>query len=678
MNLKPALSKVDNKELLSKYEFHSLSALHGEPGAGAKIPEVCNLAEWQCCGTKKWPNIEKINAWMISSETATFMKMGGLGVVATELPEAFNATYAAQGDKITVVTPLYVGNTGRKKATLKKNIYIGAENNSVEIHKIVDINVPFVGKNRTINKFKVGVFSAKKGPVEYIFLKNRRFFTITTNYRNPDCQDGCYVLNKLGVNEVERFAFFSKAVYVLLLNLVQNNSNLNGLVCPNVLLANDWHSGALAGLTKYRTQMLKNEKSISDDVAETIYSIPVVHLAHHLGYQGWDNKNTIRLLNSLYEKSVKSILKNAKAYCQNNPRIHNALIVDGVYNQACCNFHLADRVITVSRNYCEEVSKEPDFGYDFCDLLNWRKKNGTFGGIVNGYDKRLITPNPKKVGVINNHFTGFDFGCYDENSLDVKKKNKREFILLLSKLAVDEEYRNKTLPLLNFYKFEDISDLAEHSDSIPMFCATSRLVEQKGYDIVANAIIRLYKNKKINTAPIFILGGAGDMKCFEHLMKLKDNVAEINPEAAKRIFVFRGYKDEFAYAIQLASDFYMMPCRFEPCGLTQMEAMAKGSLPVAMSTGGLVDTIEDGADGFRTLVFFGNTTQIYGSEKDGKRLKDNTNAYAEVLLKALDVFENNPKKLQQMAEAAMRKDFSWDVPNSGIHLYHKLMTTGHL
>lgn len=48
----------------------------------------------------------------------------------------------------------------------------------------------------------------------------------------------------------------------------------------------------------------------------------------------------------------------------------------------------------------------------------------------------------------------------------------------------------------------------------------------------------------------------------------------------------------------------MMPCRFEPCGLTQMEAMAKGALPIAMSTGGLVDTIEDGVDGFRTEVFF--------------------------------------------------------------------------
>lgn len=79
--------------------------------------------------------------------------------------------------------------------------------------------------------------------------------------------------------------------------------------------------------------------------------------------------------------------------------------------------------------------------------------------------------------------------------------------------------------------------------------------------------------------PIFLLGGAGDSKYFEHLTNLKDRVMEKNPKCGERIFVFRGYQDDFAYAIQMASDFYMMPSRFEPCGLTQMEAMAKGALP---------------------------------------------------------------------------------------------------
>lgn len=178
--------------------------------------------------------------------------------------------------------------------------------------------------------------------------------------------------------------------------------------------------------------------------------------------------------------------------------------------------------------------------------------------------------------------------------------------------------------------------------------------------------------------PIFILGGAGDANYFELLTKLKDKIAEINPNAAKRLFVFRGYKDEFAYAVQLASDFYLMPCRFEPCGLTQMEAMAKGALPIAMSTGGLVDTIEDGVDGFRTEVFFTEKRRVYGSNLTAQRLKNNINAYAETLQKAFEAFYRHPDKIRQMTQNAMRKDFSWNVPGGSVYKYFNLLKTGHL
>ena len=132
-----------------------------------------------------------------------------------------------------------------------------------------------------------------------------------------------------------------------------------------------------------------------------------------------------------------------------------------------------------------------------------------------------------------------------------------------------------------------------------------------------------------------LLGGCGYVEYYKILENLKDEVAKISPLAAKRIFVFRRYRDEFAYAIQLASDFYLMPSRFEPCGLTQMEAMAKGALPIATSTGGLVDTIDDGIDGFRTEVFFSKKQHVYGNNITAKRVKNNVNAYAETLNKEI-------------------------------------------
>ena len=178
---------------------------------------------------------------------------------------------------------------------------------------------------------------------------------------------------------------------------------------------------------------------------------------------------------------------------------------------------------------------------------------------------------------------------------------------------------------------------------------------------------------------IAVVSGAGDSRYFEHLTNLKDRVMRENPNCGERLFVFRGYQDDFAYAVQMASDFYMMPSRFEPCGLTQMEAMAKGALPVAMSTGGLVDTIEHGVDGFRTEVFFSsNKRRVYGSNLTAQRLKTNANAYAETLCKALETFYCHSDKIHGMTVAAMQKDFSWDVENGSIYKYRQLFKTGHL
>ncbi len=642
------------------------------------LQEIQNLAKIQCLGKTAWPQIDKINGWMVTAETATFMKWGGLGVIATELPTAFNNRFGKDGENLTVVTPLYLGNTGKKNAELKNNIYVGAEHKQIEISLVAAIDVPFIGERQTLVRHKVEVYTGNFENCNYIFLSNDRFFNIYPHKDNPPAQDGCYIMNKNGINEVERFAFFSKAVYTLLKSVTENK--IKKIPAPNVIIANDWHSGALSGLLKYfTTAQIENER-MTTELADKLKAIPVVHIAHHLGYQGWDYENTAKILNSLYEDTATMVLKNAKAIKNSNPRATNTLIVHDCYNQASCNFHLADRVVTVSKNYLEEVSKELGFGFDFRDILKIRKDHRDFFGIVNGYDKKLISPNAAKINAVNQYFGVSGFVTFDENSLEAKLQNKKEFIKLLSKISTDRDYKQKVIPLVDIYKFEDLSKTIKDASQTPIVCATSRLVEQKGYDIAAQAILNLtkkYKDSDVET-PIFILGGAGDINYFEMLTKLKDKVCEINPKIGQRVFVFHGYKDEFAYAIQLAADFYMMPSRFEPCGLTQMEAMAKGALPVAMSTGGLVDTIEDGVDGFRTEAFFSNNRRVYGNNFAGQRLKNNENAYTEALDKALSTFYTAPNLILTMKKNAMHKDFSWDVADGSVYKYHNLLQTGHL
>ncbi len=642
------------------------------------LSEIQNLSKKQCLGKNPWPEIQKINSWMISAETATFMKWGGLGMIASELPEVFNHVFGKNGEQLSVVTPMYLGDTKKKKAAFEGDVYTGTENKKIQLKKIRVITVPFAADRPALHKFKVTVYTGVFNNTNYIFLANDRFFSINPHPDNPSAQDGCYVMNEFGINEVERFAFFSKAVYELLKEIFEGK--IKDISRPNVLIANDWHSGALSGLTKYFTKAQIEAQRMSPELAEKMKALPIVHVAHHLGYQGWDYDNTSRILNSLYENTATLVFKNAKAIKNSNPRATNTLIVSDCYNQASCNFHLADRVVTVSKNYMEEVSKELGFGFDFRDILKIRKDHRNFFGIVNGYEKKLISPNREKIEGLNTYFQGFDFRVFDENSLEAKNHNKAEFIKLISKIAADPDYKKSVIPLIDIYKFEDISQSVKNPAETPIFCATSRLVEQKGYDIAAQAILKLIHEfddfKK--ELPIFVMGGAGDDTNFAILTHLKDKISQINPKAGERIFVFRGYRDQFAYAVQLASDFYLMPCRFEPCGLTQMEAMAKGALPVAMSTGGLVDTVDDGVNGFRTEVFFTEGRRVYGNNLTAKRLKNNVNAYAETLQKVLDTFYNNPQTITEMKKNAMIKNFGWDVEDGSLYKYYNLLRFGHL
>ena len=642
------------------------------------LSEIQNLSKKQCLGKNPWPEIQKINSWMISAETATFMKWGGLGMIASELPEVFNHVFGKNGEQLSVVTPMYLGDTKKKKAAFEGDVYTGTENKKIQLKKIRVITVPFAADRPALHKFKVTVYTGVFNNTNYIFLANDRFFSINPHPDNPSAQDGCYVMNEFGINEVERFAFFSKAVYELLKEIFEGK--IKDISRPNVLIANDWHSGALSGLTKYFTKAQIEAQRMSPELAEKMKALPIVHVAHHLGYQGWDYDNTSRSLNSLYENTATLVFKNAKAIKNSNPRATNTLIVSDCYNQASCNFHLADRVVTVSKNYMEEVSKELGFGFDFRDILKIRKDHRNFFGIVNGYEKKLISPNKEKIEGLNTYFQGFDFRVFDENSLEAKNHNKAEFIKLISKIAADPDYKKSVIPLIDIYKFEDISQSVKNPAETPIFCATSRLVEQKGYDIAAQAILKLIHEfddfKK--ELPIFVMGGAGDDTNFAILTHLKDKISQINPKAGERIFVFRGYRDQFAYAVQLASDFYLMPCRFEPCGLTQMEAMAKGALPVAMSTGGLVDTVDDGVNGFRTEVFFTEGRRVYGNNLTAKRLKNNVNAYAETLQKVLDTFYNNPQTITEMKKNAMIKNFGWDVEDGSLYKYYNLLRFGHL
>lgn len=175
----------------------------------------------------------------------------------------------------------------------------------------------------------------------------------------------------------------------------------------------------------------------------------------------------------------------------------------------------------------------------------------------------------------------------------------------------------------------------------PLFGIVSRLVAQKGLDLVAE------------TADMIIRGG-GQIA----ILGLGDAATELMLCRLARthrndICAMVGFNETMARRIIAASDFCLMPSRFEPCGLTQMQALRYGTLPIAHATGGLADTIEDGVTGF----LFPDASAA---------------ALRAACQRAFQVFAD-PPRLAAMRGAAMARRFTWDATAEHYqHLYHRL------
>ena len=166
----------------------------------------------------------------------------------------------------------------------------------------------------------------------------------------------------------------------------------------------------------------------------------------------------------------------------------------------------------------------------------------------------------------------------------------------------------------------------KHSDG-PLFGVVSRLVHQKGLDIVADTARDIVREG----GQIAILG-LGDPDTEHMLSRLarshRDNIG-----------LLIGFNEPMARRIVAASDFCLMPSRFEPCGLTQMQAQRYGTLPIAHRTGGLADTIEDGETGFLFSDLSGEG--LFGACR-----------------RAFEAFDD-PGVLDEMRQAAMARSFHW-------------------
>jgi starch synthase len=155
----------------------------------------------------------------------------------------------------------------------------------------------------------------------------------------------------------------------------------------------------------------------------------------------------------------------------------------------------------------------------------------------------------------------------------------------------------------------------------------SRLAEQKGVELAVAAMPEL-----LARGASFVALGSGDAK-YEEALK---NLARQYP---KQVAVSVGFDEGLAHRIEAGADIFLMPSRFEPCGLNQFYSMRYGTVPVVHNVGGLGDSVENGRTGF--------TFDAYNAE-----------SFRAALVEALEWFKNK-KRWKAMQTAGMAQDFSW-------------------
>lgn len=256
----------------------------------------------------------------------------------------------------------------------------------------------------------------------------------------------------------------------------------------------------------------------------------------------------------------------------------------------------SDFVTTVSRKYSQEI-QTAEYGFGLEGVLHGRA--ATVSGILNGVDYKEWSPETDK----------FTAARYSSQDLSGKAACKQD---LLAQFGITEA--NPKLPVIGI---------------------VSRFAAQKGFDLISQVMDRLAREEMIVVAL-----GAGDKE-------YQDMFLRLHKQYPQKIAVKVAYDNALAHKIEAGSDMFLMPSRYEPCGLNQIYSLKYGTVPVVRATGGLDDTIENWDP--RT----GKGTGFKFSEYTGEALLDTVKL-------ALKAYQDR-EAWQKLMRNGMSKDFSWNA-----------------
>lgn len=459
-----------------------------------------------------------------TSECAPFSKSGGLADVAYSLPPAL----VKSGDEVAVITPLY---------------------KCVKDKYVKDMTFVLSREVKVGDRYDYcGLFKYIYNGVTIWFVDNETLFYRDRLYGYDD--------------DAYRFAFFSRCVIELLLNLD---------FMPDIIHCNDWET---APVIIY----LKNDQSWKKHVQ----GIKTVYTIHNIAYQGQfgaeELEKTFGLPGGWYQGGLGYEYEG-----RNDINLMMGAML------------MSDAVSTVSPTYARELHS-PEYGMGLQGVAEIVSKK--MYGILNGIDMDLYDPKTDNRIAAN----------FDVDNMKGKA---------VCKAAIQERFGLRV------------------DKTVPVLASVARLNEQKGIELIKQVLPGI-----MDLGAQLIVFGQGEQQYVDYFNWAKNRWPG-------QLGFSSDYTEDVAAQIFAGADMYLMPSRFEPCGLSQMMAMRYGTVPVVHATGGLKDSVR----GYREFDGIGDgfTFQNY----DGKALY-------QAILFALKIYFGDEETFKKIIKRCMKKNLSWD------------------
>jgi starch synthase len=318
-------------------------------------------------------------------------------------------------------------------------------------------------------------------------------------------------------------------------------------------------------------------------------------IRHGQTAEGWSNAP--RTVLTIHNLAYQGIFPRSEFALANLPESYFTPAGVEFYGRLNClkgGIMFADRLTTVSPRYAREITTQ-EFGCQLDGVL--RERQAALVGILNGvdYDEWNTGANPH----IPHPYSARDLS----GKTSMKSELQTEFGL-------------------------------PDSTKAPLFASVTRLVDQKGVDLLLGAL-----EEMVSAELQFVLLGSGSPE----LQAAYSNLAARNP---RKVGVRLGFDQALSHRIEAGADFFLMPSRFEPCGLNQMYSLRYGTIPIVRATGGLDDTVVDLAEDAKRA--------------NGIKFREpSARALARAMRKAVVLFAAPPLRRRVQA-AGMKADFSWE------------------